>query len=1104
MKLMTCSEENYSSSDANDDETRFGHTFTKGKTSAYVNNFLAPMCLPFGLKSAPQVFTKCTKPLNVFPQNSRSSGSNLHRRLSVDSTFQAQEMCTKVLKVFQQAGFFKINSDGEVTLNQTIDYEDGEHSFILTVKATDRNDSSLTSTCKVMISLKDVNDEKPKFQQRVYKFSVGENQAVGTEVGEVRAVDKDSDSVLQYSMDPGNENFCLNSTSGIITTNTIFDFENTTSYNFTVSVSDGNQSDVATVSVEIRDMNDNAPVFNASVYKAYIPENSTNKTILRNISASDRDEGQTVTYALKNKRELFSIDKTTGVLFLKNDHNTLDYERQQTYVLQLIAKDDGQPPLSGEATVEVHLTNVDDTCPVFSSSLYTVAIKENKTYNDILQVSGQVSAQDKDTPPYKLVYQVKNNEKFTFNGNKLVLENQTTLDVDNDQSTDINLTVTVTDNSIRSCNSTSVIRITVENINDNPPVINTSSCLYPIAQNSSGPLCSVSATDADLNSGSFTFFLTQSYGIFSIDTDTGELSVLPDKALKANFTYNVSLVVSDHGSPPLRSKAVIKIFVIAANNFSPVFSNKTVTVDVKEHLFPHSVYNMTATDHDNGKEGEIMYKLVEGDTAFKINPLTGEITLNRTLKCDRHDKHYTLKVEAKDQGFNPMSSTGTVTVNVINVNEEPEFKDIVFDVCVNPPIKNNTSIAKVTAKDFDSKCTGNKEDDQVTYSLIDPSQNFKINDHGEIFTAQNIASQNFNFSLQVIATDVHELNSSKTYFISSGRKGEPVIKPKVNEVNISENHTRNTIITKINATGDGKISYNIIKISKLRDAFKIDSNTGEISLLRELDREKDGDRIDMVIQASNENGNCNSQVIIHIEDVNNKSPYFTGIPYNLQIEENSFKTHRCLLTLFAKDLDLNEKLNFSIVNANLNVFKLSTVDGQPNQAQACLQINRTLDAETDPKDISLQVGVSDGIHSNDTEVKITVMDINDNLPKFNQTSYSFNVSEGVSLGGLDPPHNISAYDRDGLDKNKLRYEIIPHDNQSLPFELDPKTGALSVGHKLDRENKSFYSFEVSVQDSWKNHTASTWVNITVFDVNDNTPTFVNKNMIYSVSEGEYM
>ncbi|XP_062618159.1 protocadherin Fat 4-like, partial [Saccostrea cucullata] len=177
---------------------------------------------------------------------------------------------------------FQITSDGKITLNQTMDYDAGDHSFILTVKATDRNDSSLASTCNVMITVNNTNDEEPEFQQREYKFSVRENQDSGTEVGVVRAMDKDSDSALLYSINPVNENFSVNSTSGIITTRKKFDYESKASYNFTVNVSDGNHTNTTSVYLEIRDMNDNAPTFNASVYKAYIPETDVNKVILKN------------------------------------------------------------------------------------------------------------------------------------------------------------------------------------------------------------------------------------------------------------------------------------------------------------------------------------------------------------------------------------------------------------------------------------------------------------------------------------------------------------------------------------------------------------------------------------------------------------------------------------------------------------------------------------------------------------------------------------------------------------------------------------------------------------------------------------------------------
>ena len=124
-----------------------------------------------------------------------------------------------------------------------------------------------------------------------------------------------------------------------------------------------------------------------------------------------------------------------------------------------------------------------------------------------------------DTDANKLVYSVVNNTNFKFEGHKLKLLNE--LDTDG-MRTSVNLTITVNDNSsIHStpCTNTSTIRIKIENINDNPPVINAASCNKHILQNFTGSLCNISATDADVDDikGAFTFFFNHTYGHFIVD-----------------------------------------------------------------------------------------------------------------------------------------------------------------------------------------------------------------------------------------------------------------------------------------------------------------------------------------------------------------------------------------------------------------------------------------------------------------------------------------------------------------------------------------------------------------------------------------------------------
>ena len=122
-----------------------------------------------------------------------------------------------------------------------------------------------------------------------------------------------------------------------------------------------------------------------------------------------------------------------------------------------------------------------------------------------------------DTDANKLVYSVVNNKDFKFEGHKLKLLNK--LDADG-MRTSVNLTIKVNDNSSQSisCNGTSTIQIEIENINDNPPVINAAGCNKHILQNFTGSLCNISVTDADDDDiEGVIFFLTQTYGHFIVD-----------------------------------------------------------------------------------------------------------------------------------------------------------------------------------------------------------------------------------------------------------------------------------------------------------------------------------------------------------------------------------------------------------------------------------------------------------------------------------------------------------------------------------------------------------------------------------------------------------
>ncbi|XP_078318451.1 protocadherin Fat 4-like [Crassostrea virginica] len=997
-------------------------------------------------------------------------------------------------KLLNHSDLFNISENGELTVVKAIDFDAGHHHFFVTARAFDRNNHTFDSTCIVYITIEDINDTPPKFDQPAYKFELSENQPSGTVVGRLSANDSDSDS-LHYAILGKTQGFNVNSSTGIITSIKAFDYETeNTPITINCTVDDTRNSGSVMVTVIIKDMNDNAPIYNSLLYKTYIKENTQTGVILRNISASDKDKGQALTYTLLNDFDgLFYIDSKTAQLSINNTNKVMNFNKKKYYLLQLEVTDDGQPPLKGSAIVEVHLIDIDNTCPEFTRPVFHVAIQENKTYDDILQgCELQELATDVDTDANKLVYSVVNNTNFKFEGHKLKLLNE--LDADG-MRTSVNLTIKVNDkSSIHStpCTSTSTIRIKIENINDNPPVINAASCNKHILQNFTGSLCNISATDADVDDikGAFTFFFNHTYGHFIVDFQTGEVKV-GNGNLVANTTYNITVAVSDHGSPPLISMADFSVTIDISNHYPPVFSNSSVTVNIKEKSgmsFP--VYTMTATDQDNGKEGIIKYTIVQGNTdVFSINESTGEITLKTVLICDPTE--YVLRIKASDQGFDPKSATGTVTIKVENVNDNPVFENTTYGICVNPPLEANLPIAKIIAKDPDYQCTKNNSDKMIFYSLLNHTDTFDINEKGEIYTRKNWTnpSNDKYINLTVEIKDFYGGKSNKIITISPGSEGDPIIRPKVTDITINE--TYNGTITKINATGEGKITYKIIQSSIKLQAFSINNDTGELSLLRPLDREQ-YDRVSLIVEAYNQNCNCSctSQVIIHIEDVNDNLPFFIGTPYKVSIEEE--KSEQCIQKISASDKDEKDKLYISIIPGNWSDhFNLTP----STTNEKCLNLWKKIDAEEISSEISLGIKITDGIHVNETYISISILDVNDHPPKFKEKVFSFEVPEDTVNAKLG---YVSATDKDKNDK--LKFKIVDK-NQSQPFALNPATGELTVEGRLDRENKPQYTFNVSVEDSWKNHTDIATVHVAVLDVNDNPPTFQLPANLYNVTEG---
>uniref|UniRef100_A0A4W6CAK2 Cadherin domain-containing protein n=1 Tax=Lates calcarifer TaxID=8187 RepID=A0A4W6CAK2_LATCA len=138
------------------------------------------------------------------------------------------------------------------------------------------------------------------------------------------------------------------------------------------------RSGTVNIDVTVLDINDNAPVFNQSVYKATVMENSPRDTYVTTVNASDADIGSNsiVTYYFSDLNsglsDLFRIDEKTGVISITG---SIDYEKDKKYELRIEGKDQGG--LTDSSKVIIEVTDVNDNAPTISVMSFTSPVSED-------------------------------------------------------------------------------------------------------------------------------------------------------------------------------------------------------------------------------------------------------------------------------------------------------------------------------------------------------------------------------------------------------------------------------------------------------------------------------------------------------------------------------------------------------------------------------------------------------------------------------------------------------------------------------------------------------------------------------------------------------
>ena len=284
------------------------------------------------------------------------------------------------------AATFSIDgSSGLITTKANLDYET-KNNYKFKVTATD---GKFSKEADVEIDVRNLNDNDPIFE-RVYVTSILESKPVTSSVITVKANDKDSFGSLSYSLLNNTATFSINSQTGQIETTVGLDREKVKSYVIGVKVEDGgipSRAARTTVTVNVGDVNDNAPYFSNTSAKVDVPENKL-VNAFHAVKAMDNDIGinAQLTYEIVAGvgSDKFSVHPTTGAV---STAAKLDRENSASYTINIVAKDKGNPSLTSQPFVlSVSVTDENDNAPLFLKSHNETISEGTAVGTDVFEV----------------------------------------------------------------------------------------------------------------------------------------------------------------------------------------------------------------------------------------------------------------------------------------------------------------------------------------------------------------------------------------------------------------------------------------------------------------------------------------------------------------------------------------------------------------------------------------------------------------------------------------------------------------------------------------------------------------------------------------------
>ncbi|OJA03561.1 cadherin repeat domain-containing protein, partial [Bathymodiolus thermophilus thioautotrophic gill symbiont] len=222
-----------------------------------------------------------------------NEGTNLEHTLTANNpaaTFSITE---------DTSGLFSLRGthNNTLTFNGTnTDYESTTKSYTVKVKATTGDGDDKNTTQTITVTLVDLNDELPTAITLTGNRTIAENTRTGTELGTLSTTDADTNDTFVYTS--SNTKFTIDNDK--LKLNATLDYENATSLNTTITVTDGSNHTLDKIfNFTVSDIDDTAPT-NILLSNVNLIKDQPANTLVGTLSASDVDTNTPLTFAVND------------------------------------------------------------------------------------------------------------------------------------------------------------------------------------------------------------------------------------------------------------------------------------------------------------------------------------------------------------------------------------------------------------------------------------------------------------------------------------------------------------------------------------------------------------------------------------------------------------------------------------------------------------------------------------------------------------------------------------------------------------------------------------------------------------------------------------